>query len=213
MVKDLLAELAGSAAPNDEWDAKLTVLKENVEHHVEEEEGELFSKARRALTREQIERFGVEMEAEKARRQGGNQPQQSTPQPAKGPAREGSKTESPGVLQRIANLVGLGNSSSGGAKKRKASGTKKSPGKKTTGKGKPSKQSTKSATKKKTGTTRIGTTKSGSKTRGTSKAGTGKTTRRQASASVRTSAKKTSRSKAGSKKEKGRAATKRSRAK
>jgi hemerythrin superfamily protein len=43
VVKDLLAELASGNAPEDEWDAKLTVLKENVEHHVEEEEGELFS--------------------------------------------------------------------------------------------------------------------------------------------------------------------------
>src|SRR6185436_18619884 len=65
VVKDLLAELA--AQPHsDEWDAKLTVLKENVEHHVEEEEGELFDKAEAVLSDEQIERLGAEMEAAKA---------------------------------------------------------------------------------------------------------------------------------------------------
>ena len=66
VVKDLLGELESSNAPEDEWDAKLTVLKENVEHHVEEEEGELFSKARQALSKQEIEELGVEMEAEKA---------------------------------------------------------------------------------------------------------------------------------------------------
>jgi hypothetical protein len=30
------------------WTAKFTVLKENIEHHVEEEEGEMFTKARKA---------------------------------------------------------------------------------------------------------------------------------------------------------------------
>lgn len=213
VVKDLLAELAGGGAPNDEWNAKLTVLRENVEHHVEEEEGELFGKARRALSREQIERFGAEMEAEKARKQGSNPPPQATPQPAKSPAQEGLKAESPGVLQRIAKLVGLGDSSSGGTKKRKASGTKKSAGKKTTSKRKPSKQSTKSATTKRAGTTKKSTTKRSSQARGASKAGTSKTTRRQASSRARTSAKKTAPRSAGSKKGRGRAAAKRGRAK
>src|SRR5688572_9116825 len=49
VVKDLLAELA-AAKPSDKWDAKLTVLKENVEHHVDEEEGDLFNKAKDVLS-------------------------------------------------------------------------------------------------------------------------------------------------------------------
>jgi hypothetical protein len=47
------------------WTAKMTVLKENVEHHVEEEEGEMFPKARKALTEEEIETLGMRMEAAK----------------------------------------------------------------------------------------------------------------------------------------------------
>jgi hemerythrin superfamily protein len=67
VVKDLLTELAGAKKPTDEWDAKLTVLKENVEHHVEEEEGELFKKAKDVLTTEQTEALGDQMAAEKER--------------------------------------------------------------------------------------------------------------------------------------------------
>jgi len=38
VVKILLAELAKMNLSDEQFDAKLTVLKENVEHHVEEEE-------------------------------------------------------------------------------------------------------------------------------------------------------------------------------
>src|ERR1044071_6228370 len=40
VVKTLLAELDGANAANDEWQAQAKVLRENVEHHVDEEEGE-----------------------------------------------------------------------------------------------------------------------------------------------------------------------------
>lgn len=136
VVKDLLSELESSNAPEDEWDAKLTVLKENVEHHVEEEEGELFSKARQALSKQEIEELGVEMEAEKASQLSGparsktntrseNSRSTAATKPRRGVSKE-SKTQSPGVLARLANLVGLGSSSEkGGAKRRSAAkGTK-----------------------------------------------------------------------------------------
>ena len=112
VVKDLLVELA-SSSPGDEWDAKLTVLKENVEHHVEEEEGELFDKAEDVLSQEQIDRLGVEMEAEKAAQQG--QPSANQEASTRSGAKAGAKAktasksaEKPGVLARIANFVGLG---------------------------------------------------------------------------------------------------------
>jgi hypothetical protein len=43
----------------------LKVLQENVEHHVEEEEGEMFKKARKVLSQEQIEELGARLEAAK----------------------------------------------------------------------------------------------------------------------------------------------------
>ena len=65
IVKELLAELDAMPKDDEVWTAKFTVLKENVEHHVEEEEGEMFSKARKALTEEEIETLGAQLEAAK----------------------------------------------------------------------------------------------------------------------------------------------------
>jgi hemerythrin-like domain-containing protein len=44
----------------------LKVLQENVEHHVEEEEGDLFKKAKDVLSEEEAGRIGEEIEAFKA---------------------------------------------------------------------------------------------------------------------------------------------------
>jgi hemerythrin-like domain-containing protein len=67
VIKTLLKELEGQSVETEQWTAKLKVLKENVEHHVEEEEGEMFKGAREVLSREQIEDLGARMEAEKKR--------------------------------------------------------------------------------------------------------------------------------------------------
>lgn len=65
LVKQLLRELEAEAKDDEKWTAKFTVLKENVEHHVEEEEGELFKKARKVLSEEEIEELGTRMEKAK----------------------------------------------------------------------------------------------------------------------------------------------------
>ncbi|HKC66115.1 MAG TPA: hemerythrin domain-containing protein [Pyrinomonadaceae bacterium] len=65
IVKQLLSELEALSKDDETWGAKLKVLKENVEHHVEEEEGEMFSGARKVLSSEQIEALGSRMEAAK----------------------------------------------------------------------------------------------------------------------------------------------------
>lgn len=65
VVKQLLAELEELPKDDESWGAKLTVLKENVEHHVEEEEGEMFKDARKVLSQEQIEELGTKLEAAK----------------------------------------------------------------------------------------------------------------------------------------------------
>ena len=69
-VKTLLRELSRSRTANDEWQAKAKVLQENVEHPVDEEENELFKKAGRALSAEEIEELGQRLEAEKERKLG-----------------------------------------------------------------------------------------------------------------------------------------------
>lgn len=46
--KDLIAQLADMSPDDDLYDAKIKVLSELVEHHVEEEEDEIFPKLRKA---------------------------------------------------------------------------------------------------------------------------------------------------------------------
>jgi hemerythrin-like domain-containing protein len=65
LVKQLLTELEAEPKDTEEWTAKFTVLKENIEHHVEEEEGEMFKKARQALSEEEIETLGEQLQAAK----------------------------------------------------------------------------------------------------------------------------------------------------
>lgn len=48
--------------PNDEkWDAKFTVMKENVEHHIKDEEEKLFPKAEKLLGKETLGKLGAQM--------------------------------------------------------------------------------------------------------------------------------------------------------
>jgi len=46
--KDLIAQIEQMAPGDDHYDAKVTVLGEYIDHHVKEEEGEMFPKARKA---------------------------------------------------------------------------------------------------------------------------------------------------------------------
>ena len=46
-------------------EAKLTVMKDNVEHHVEEEEGEMFPQVRQLFSREELDKLGEELESAK----------------------------------------------------------------------------------------------------------------------------------------------------
>ncbi len=68
VVKQLLAELETLPKDDETWGAKLTVLKENVEHHVEEEEDEMFKDARKVLGREQLEELGARLQEAKERK-------------------------------------------------------------------------------------------------------------------------------------------------
>ena len=63
----IVKELHDVAKDDERWGAKFKVLKENLEHHIEEEEGEMFRTARAVLGREQLQSLGVRMAAMKAR--------------------------------------------------------------------------------------------------------------------------------------------------
>ncbi|MEW5745980.1 MAG: hemerythrin domain-containing protein [Nitrospirota bacterium] len=61
VIKLLLREMS-SMQQGEQWFAKLTVLRENVEHHVDEEEGELFDEARDILDESQTSEMAKSME-------------------------------------------------------------------------------------------------------------------------------------------------------
>ena len=61
----VMSELDDVPFDDEHWGAKFTVMKENVEHHIEEEEGEMFKLARQALESEELEELGERMDAMK----------------------------------------------------------------------------------------------------------------------------------------------------
>jgi hemerythrin superfamily protein len=62
-VADVLCmELAGMRPEHEHFDAKVTVLIENVEHHIEEEEEEWFPKVREGVGRKQLQEIGDRLE-------------------------------------------------------------------------------------------------------------------------------------------------------
>jgi hemerythrin-like domain-containing protein len=61
-VDNIVAELVELDPGDETWKAKFTVMKENVEHHIEEEEGEMFEQARKVLDDEELAEIGDMME-------------------------------------------------------------------------------------------------------------------------------------------------------
>jgi len=121
VVKKLLQELSRVRSLNEAWEAKAKVLQENVEHHVEEEENELFKKASAALSEDEIETLGEQMESEKARKQ-----RSASKSSKKSAKKSASKTKSASTAAKRARA-----SKKGGAKSSsKSSGSKRSRSKK-----------------------------------------------------------------------------------
>jgi hemerythrin superfamily protein len=61
----MLSELGGLDPSDETYKAKMTVLMENVRHHVEEEEQDFFPKVRSALGRRVLAQLGDQLEAAK----------------------------------------------------------------------------------------------------------------------------------------------------
>jgi hemerythrin superfamily protein len=62
-VKRLLADLMEGGTDDPQFMARMKVLKEQVEHHVDEEEKELFPKVRKSCSKEELEDLGRRMES------------------------------------------------------------------------------------------------------------------------------------------------------
>jgi hemerythrin superfamily protein len=66
VVDNLMADVKGLSPSDEEWAAKMKVLIENVEHHAEEEEQEMFPKVRQATNNDARTELGQRLEARKA---------------------------------------------------------------------------------------------------------------------------------------------------
>ena len=69
VVDTVMAELEDLPVDDETWGAKATVMKENVEHHMEEEEGEMFQKARQVFDDDELDELGTRMEQRKSEAQ------------------------------------------------------------------------------------------------------------------------------------------------
>ena len=65
VVKWVLAELESLPSQDERFTPKMTVLMENVRHHVKEEEKDLFPAVRKAFTRSELEELGDALRAAK----------------------------------------------------------------------------------------------------------------------------------------------------
>lgn len=62
-VNIVIAEIKKTPYDAEEWSAKFSVMKENIEHHAfEEEEGEMFPKVRKIFSKDELEEMGTQME-------------------------------------------------------------------------------------------------------------------------------------------------------
>ena len=64
-VKTLLQETAAIAGSGGNLDANLMEIKENVEHHVDEEENEMFPQVEEIMSQSELEQMGRELEQAK----------------------------------------------------------------------------------------------------------------------------------------------------
>jgi hemerythrin-like domain-containing protein len=61
VVDTLMGELSSLPFDDERWGAKAKVMQENIEHHIEEEEGDMFKKARQVFDEAELEELGDRM--------------------------------------------------------------------------------------------------------------------------------------------------------
>jgi hemerythrin-like domain-containing protein len=89
-VKELLRDAEGLDPDSGEFDAGVAAVKGAVEHHVEEEEGEMFPKIHTTFSADELRDLGRRMEERQAELR-----------------QEEAAKEKPGILDKIAGMVGL----------------------------------------------------------------------------------------------------------
>jgi hemerythrin superfamily protein len=134
MVKDMIGKIESLRGRDETLEAKVTVLKELVQHHVKEEESTIFDEARKALGEERLQKLGEEMQRFKERRMRGGSGGGRKSSGAKSSGRKtgGRKTGDRPATGRGASggTGGRAKKSSTGTSAAKKSGAKKSGAKK-----------------------------------------------------------------------------------
>jgi hemerythrin superfamily protein len=77
--KRLVADLMEMSPDDPQFEAKIKVLQEQIDHHVEEERTELFPKVRKLLKKEELEDLGVVMEDLAEELKSSGSPRESVP--------------------------------------------------------------------------------------------------------------------------------------
>jgi iron-sulfur cluster repair protein YtfE (RIC family) len=70
-VEQLLLEIEDLATEETDFTSQLTELEETVEHHVAEEEGEMFPKVREIFDNDTLEQLGKDLESAKGKQMNG----------------------------------------------------------------------------------------------------------------------------------------------
>ena len=117
--KDLIAQIEGSSAGSELFDAKVKVLGEYIKHHVKEEQNEMFAQIRK--TKLDLKALGEQMQARKMElMEGGAAPRSSR---SRGGGMSGSgrgsgggggskkRAESEGIMATMARGMGIGGNS------------------------------------------------------------------------------------------------------
>jgi len=86
-IKRVLADLLDLEADDPVFMAKVTVLKEDVQHHVEEEEETLFPKVERLLDEDELQAVAAAMQETQEELQGRGEPRMSVPSETREAAR------------------------------------------------------------------------------------------------------------------------------
>jgi hemerythrin superfamily protein len=135
MVKDMIGKIESLRGRDETLEAKVTVLKELVQHHVKEEESTIFDEARKALGEDRLQQLGEEMQRFKERRMRGGPG--GSERKSSGGKTSGRKTGGRKTGGRTATGRGASGGTGGRAKKSstgtsaaKKSGAKKSGAKK-----------------------------------------------------------------------------------
>ena len=133
IVKWVLSELDGMSPEAERFEAKVTVLIENVRHHKDEEEEELFPKVRKALGTKQLAELGAQLE--RAKKTAPTRPHPKAPDTPPGNLVAGATA---GLVDRARKA---GKDAVSGASSKPTRGAKRPAGKKATAKKSPAKKS------------------------------------------------------------------------